>query len=181
MTHARSRLTQQVWVPKGQKPSNASTKPPQHTKETKQWIPKRKASAKTTKSEAKAPNPSPQSKPRPNLRATMQSRWIPKSTLQAQGYYNGQRQIWLPKKLNPLPKTTTLPKPTSRTETSKVATTSSLPKPVKQVWLPKRQQPKSPTIKHRAQLLQQVLLHQLPQVVAVRIITALQLKTHDRA
>ena len=170
-----------MWVPKGQKPSNASTKPPQHAKATKQWIPKRRTSTTTTKSKAKAPTPSPQPNPCPNLRATTQSRWIPKSTLQAQGYYNGQQQIWLPKKLNPLPKTTVSPTPTSRTQTSMVATTSSLPKPAKQVWLPKKQPPMSPTIKHRAQLLQQVFLHQLPQAAAVRIITALQLKTHECA
>ena len=170
--------TQKVWVPKSQKPLNASTMPPRCTSATSHWISKSWASPTTTKCAAKAPKPYPQQKPCPNLRASTQSHWIPKSALQAQGYYNGQRQIWLLKRPNPSPKPRTLSKQTSRMETSIVATTSSLQKPAKQVLLPKQQQPKSPTIKYQAQLLQCIFIHQLPQAVFVCIITALPLRPH---
>ena len=116
--------------------------------------------------------------PQPGLHSSTKYRWIPKSILQAQGYYNGQRKIWLPKRPNPMLESQTSSKPNSQTNTSKVVTTSSLQKPVKQVWLPKPTQPKSPTIKYQAQLFQRIFLHQLPQAAAVCIIMALPLRPH---
>ena len=47
--------TKKMWVPKYQKPSNASTKPPQCTNATRRWIPKSEASPTNTQCAAKAP------------------------------------------------------------------------------------------------------------------------------
>ena len=172
----------QILVPKGQPlPITCASMQMQPTKVNKRKPMKKKPSSHITSGSTTQQKPTTLQSPQPSIQNSMKYRWIPKSILQAQGYYKGQQQIWLPTKLNPLSKTTTLPQPTSQTNTSLVATTSPLPKPIKQVWCPKQQPPKSPTIKHRAQLLQQVFLHQLPQAAAVRIITALQPKTPNCA
>ena len=122
-------------------------------------------------------------KPQQPKQASTEYRWIPKSTLKAQGYYEGQEYLWLLKGKPILRQAQrTQQKPISQPEIAvNKATTTSKQDLVKQVWLPKKQPPTSPTIKHRAQLLQQVFLHQLPQAAVVRIITALQLKTQDCA
>ena len=149
--------TKKVWVPKGKKSSNASTRPPQRPNATEHWIPKSQASSSNTKCANTAPKPYPQQEPRQSFRASTQSHWIPKFTLHAQGYYDGQRQIWLPKRPNPSSKPRTSSKPTSPMENSPIkATPNPSQKPLRQVWLPKRQQPKSPTIKYRAQLLHRI-------------------------
>ena len=99
-------------------------------------------------------------------------RWIPKSILQAQGYYQGQTSIWVPK-CNPLPhqRSTTSSQTTSQIQiTSNEAMIFSPPKLVKQVWLPKKSTIRSPTIQEWAKLLHQVLVHQLSQAAAQQLL-----------
>ena len=100
---------------------------------------------------------------------------IPKSILRAQGYYEGQPSIWIPKT-----------KPTSLTSekvhysknlvsscqpNSSGTNTMYQPSIVKQVWFPKKPITRSPTIQEHAQILQCVLLHKLSQNVALWLLT----------
>ena len=113
-----------------------------------------------------------------NLQSSMKYRWIPKSILQAQGYYQGQTSIWVPK-CNPLPhqRSTTSSQTTSQIQiTSNEAMIFSPPKLVKQIWLPKKSTIRSPTIQERAKLLHQVLVHQLSQAAAQQILLTPQLE-----
>ena len=110
----------------------------------------------------------------------LQYRWVPKTTLKAQGYYEGQTSVWLPKqKKTSIWKPITSSNPISAVTLSKTkATTPSHASSNKKVWLPKTLRSRCPTIKERARLLHEVFVHTLTQEVAVQLLANPQRQQH---
>ena len=166
-------LMKQMWVPKGQPLPNTSTSMPmQRTKVNRHQPVKKKPSSHIAISSTTQRKPTTLKTTPQTLQSSMKYRWIPKSILQAQGYYQGQTSIWVPK-CNPLPhqRSTTSSQATSQILiTSNEAMIFSPPKLVKKVWLLKKSTIWSPTIQERAKLLHQVLVHQLSQAVAQQLL-----------
>ena len=203
-----------------QVPQPPIPKPQLHlTKRPQQWIPKAKLEAqgyykgntqvwlpkqRKAESQPKLNQQQPQSKKSyhsakqsrsGDQRQQLQQQWVPKTSLQVQGFYRGKHTIWLPKhKAHPSasPQPTKLQHPAQ--QQSKIPTSwskhklipkqhlkvvSTLKKQSKLVWQPKTlhlpqtsqaiiQRDATVTIKERAQLLRQLFTNTLSQSAVVQ-------------
>ena len=91
-------------------------------------------------------------------------KWIPKTLLQAQSYYEGQTCLWIPKpQLTSNPTQNVPSKPLS----SPRATILLQPLHLKNAWQPRKLATTLPSIKEQAQLLHQVLVYTITQEATI--------------